>query len=177
VKTLSLRQPRQLDELLNYRLLRLFAISGAPVVRLLEGRFGISRREWRLVALLAARGALSPSALALQAHLDRPRISRAVTSLVTKGLLARAALPGDARRALVQLTPAGRRLYDEVFPQVAAINARIVGVLDEADVRALDAALERLTGRAAEVDRELADGPRADRRRGGSRRHWPEAQR
>jgi hypothetical protein len=77
----------------------------------------------------------------------------------------------------VQLTPTGRRLYDEVFPQVAAINARVVGVLDDADVRALDAALERLTGRAAEVDRELADGPRADRRRGGSRRHWPEVQR
>jgi hypothetical protein len=55
--TLSLRQPRQLDELLNYRLLRLFAVSGAPVVRLLEGRYGISRREWRLIALLAARGA------------------------------------------------------------------------------------------------------------------------
>ena len=43
--TLSLREPRQLDDLLNVRLLQLFAVSGAPVVRLLEGRYGIKRRE------------------------------------------------------------------------------------------------------------------------------------
>ena len=29
--TLSLREPRQLGDLLNFRLLRLFAVSGAPV--------------------------------------------------------------------------------------------------------------------------------------------------
>ena len=42
--TLSLREPRTLDELLNYRLLRLYAASTAPVTRLMEGRWGISRR-------------------------------------------------------------------------------------------------------------------------------------
>ena len=52
--TLRLRDPQTLDDLLNYRLLRLYAQSGAPVIRLLEGRYGISRREWRLLALLAA---------------------------------------------------------------------------------------------------------------------------
>lgn len=55
--TLRRREPTQLDELLNCRLLRLSAASGTPVLRLLEGRYGIARREWRLLALLAARGA------------------------------------------------------------------------------------------------------------------------
>lgn len=171
--TLSLREPRTLDDLLNFRLLRLFAVAGAPVIRLLEGRYGIARREWRLLAVLAARGALSPSALAEEAQLDRPRTSRAIGSLVKKALLERIVQRGDARRAQVALTAAGRGLYEEIFPQVAAINAALVAELDDATVAALDAALTRLTAAAARRNGELVQDVGADRRAGGSRRIRP----
>lgn len=170
--TLSLRQPATLDDLLNYRLMRLFAASGAPVVRLLEGRYGIARREWRLLALLSARGALSPSALADEAQLDRPRTSRALGTLITKGLVQREPLPGDHRRAQVELSGAGRQLVDEVFPQVAAINRQVVAGLDDPTLAALDRALSQLTVAAQRLNHELAQDVRADRRSGGSRR-WP----
>jgi DNA-binding MarR family transcriptional regulator len=171
--TLSLRDPQTLDELLNYRLLRLHAASGAPVVRLLEGRYGIARREWRLLAMLAGQGPLSPSALAERAQLDRPRTSRAIGSLLRKKLVQRGGQPGDARRALVGLTPAGRRLHDELFPQVAEINRQVVAVLDDAAVQALDAALVALTAQATRLNTELSQDVSADRYHGGSRRHWP----
>ncbi|WP_326543563.1 MarR family winged helix-turn-helix transcriptional regulator [Pseudorhodoferax sp.] len=173
MNTLSLRTPRTLDDLLNYRLLRLFSVSGAPVIRLLEGRHGIARREWRLLALLAARGMLSPSALAEQAALDRPRTSRALGSLVAKGLVQRVPQPGDARRAQVTLTDAGRALHDEVFPQVAALNRDVVAALDDSAVQALDRALELLTARAQTLNAERMRDVRADRRAGGSRRVRP----
>jgi DNA-binding MarR family transcriptional regulator len=156
--------------LLNYRLLRLFALGGAPVVRLLEGRYGIARREWRLLALLAARGPMSPSALAEAAQLDRPRTSRAAGVLAAKGLLQRQAQSGDARRAVLTLTEAGHQLHDELFPQIAAVNARLVAVLDDAQLAVLDQALERLTAHARQLNTELAQDVRADRRAGGSRR-------
>lgn len=168
--TLSLREPTTLDELLNYRLLRLYAVSGAPVIRLLEGRYGISRREWRLLALLAAHGAQSPSALADHAHLDRPRASRGIAVLAAKRLVQRAVEPGDARRARVTLTKAGRRLYDELFPQIAALNASVMAAIDDDAVRALDDALARLTGQAERLNAEVVRDVRADRRAGGSRR-------
>jgi DNA-binding MarR family transcriptional regulator len=168
--TLSLREPRTLDELLNYRLLRLYAASTAPVTRLMEGRWGISRREWRLLALLAAHGADSPSGLAQRANLDRPRTSRAIGSLVAKQLAERVVTPGDARRAQVALSDAGRRLFDEIFPQVAALNARVMAALDDATAQALDRALEQLTARALQLNAEVAQDVRADRRGGGSQR-------
>jgi DNA-binding MarR family transcriptional regulator len=171
--TLSLRAPSDLDELLNFRLLRLFAHSGAPVVRLLEGRYGIARREWRLLAVLAAQGPLSPSALADRAHLDRPRTSRAIGTLALKKLVERHTHRGDARRASVTLTASGRALYDTVFPQVAAINARVVAVLDDDSVRALDRALASLTDAAQRLNGELARDVKADRSAGGSRRVRP----
>ena len=174
VMTLSLRNPRSLDELLNYRLLRLFALSGAPVVRLLEGRYGIARRQWRLLALLAARGALSPSALAEQAQLDRPRTSRALSLLVKKGLVLRTPEPGDHRRACVALSDAGQALVDEVFPQVADINTQVVASLDDTTLQALDRALTLLTAHAQRLNGELAQDVRADRQGGSARRgRWP----
>jgi DNA-binding MarR family transcriptional regulator len=168
-----MRAPRQLDELLNYRLMRLFAVSSAPVIRLCEGGYGIARREWRILALLAAHGELSPSALAERGDLDRARTSRAVGSLVKKQLVRRLALQGDRRRARVTLTATGHRLYDELFPQVAEINRRLVAVLDDTVVAALDEALMRLTANAALLNQELSADVQADRRHGGSRRRWP----
>ena len=173
--TLGLRQPRHIDELLNYRLLRLYAVSGAPVIRLLEGRYGISRREWRLLALLARHGELSPSGLAEKAHLDRPRATRGVQVLVDKQLARRVPLPGDARRAMVSLTAAGQQLYDELFPQIAAINQQVVSALGDEAVAALDAALAQLTTQAEAVNQQVLRDLRADRQAGGAAkpRRWP----
>ncbi len=165
-----LRQPRRLDELLNFRLHMLQALSGAPIVRLLEGRHGITRREWRLLALLADRGPLSPSALAEQGQLDRARTSRSIGVLVEKKLALREALTADPRRARVSLTPAGQRLYDQVFPLIADINAQLVSVLDDATLDVLDAALARLKTKADELNRALATDIKARRQQGGSRR-------
>lgn len=172
---MTLSRPRDLDDLLNYRLMRLFAVSGAPVVRLCEGRYGIARREWRILALLAAHGPLSPSELAGRGDLDRARTSRAIGSLAAKRLVLRAAQRGDARRAVVTLSEAGRQLYDELFPQVVEINRRVLAALDAPLVEALDEALRRLTAHAAQLNQQLVLDSHADRRRGGSRRHWPDA--
>ncbi len=167
---LTLRQPGSLDELLTCRLLRLYAATTAPVTRLMQGRFGISHREWRLLALLHAEATLSASALAERAGLDRPSTSRAIGTLASKGLLARVTETGDARRARVALTAAGRRLYDDAFPQVAAMNARVVAALDDSASQLFDRALARLTECAIEIAAESHAEPRTERRTAGKRR-------
>ena len=168
-----LRHPESLDDLLNYRLFRLYASSTSPITRLMEGKWGISRREWRLLAVLAAVGQASPSTLAEQAHLDRPRTSRAIASLVAKDLAQRVVIADDARRARVSLTPTGRKLFDEVFPQIARLNTRLLEVIDDDLVLALDRALRALTERADELGRCTEPDVRANRRGGGTRRLRP----
>lgn len=168
-----LRQPQSLEDLLNYRLFRLYVASTSPVTRLMEGKWGISRREWRLLAVLAGVGKVSPSALAEQAHLDRPRTSRAISSLVAKGLAQRSVIADDARRATVSLTASGRQLFEEVFPQIARMNSRLLEAVDDELVQALDRALHVLTLRADEIGRSTEPQVRANRRAGGSRRVRP----
>ena len=167
---MSLAHARTVDDLLNYRLSCLLASSGAMVTRLCEGRYGITRREWRLIALLAAHGAMSPSELAERAHLERARISRHITELVEKKLIRRVALADDRRRAEVDLTAEGQALYQELFPQSVGFNNEVLAALSPEELRVFEAALAKLTERA---DTILAAKPvteKADRRHGGARK-------
>ncbi|MDH6593664.1 DNA-binding MarR family transcriptional regulator [Variovorax sp. TBS-050B] len=158
---------RPLDDLLLYRLSRLLSVAGSMVIRLCEGRFGITRREWRLVATLASRGELSSSALAEHAQLDRARTSKAVGSLVAKQLVSRTARAGDRRQVRLGLTDAGQALYEALFPLVTAINAELLGALDADEAQRFDAALHRLQAKAERMVEE-AVLPKADRGRRGA---------
>ena len=157
---------RPLDDLLLYRLSRLLAVAGSMVIRLCEGRFGITRREWRLIAVLASRGELGSSQLAGHAQLDRARTSKAVGSLVAKQLVSRVARAGDRRQVQLGLTDAGQALYDELFPLVTRINADLMGALDADDAARFDAALNLLQAKAERMV-EAAVLPKADRGRRG----------
>ena len=170
---MSLADPRTVDDLLNYRLSRLFASSGAMVIRLCEGRYGITRREWRLIALLAAHGAMSPSRLATLAHLERARTSRHITELASRELIRRLPDLQDRRRAEVDLTDQGRQLYDELFPQSVRFNCEVLAALTPAELQAFEDALAKLTLTAERIAAAKPVKEKADRRHGGARRVRP----
>ncbi|HVZ42462.1 MAG TPA: MarR family transcriptional regulator [Ramlibacter sp.] len=164
-----LARPASLDDLLLYRLGRIFSVAGSMVIRLCEGRFGITRREWRLIALLAREDGLLSSQLAERAGLDRARTSRAITSLVGKKLALRVVGQDDRRQARLALTPAGRKVFSELFPLVRDINRGLIAELAPREVAGLDAALASMQTRADFLAAH-ADLPKANRRRGGRTR-------
>ncbi|MET0311694.1 MAG: MarR family transcriptional regulator [Burkholderiaceae bacterium] len=165
-----LASPAALDDLLLYRLSRLLGTAGSMVIRLCEGRFGITRREWRVLAILAHEEGLLSSQLAERAQLDRARTSKAVTSLAAKKLVDRQPRPGDRRQAALRLTDAGRSLYAELYPLVMRINAELLAPLREDQVARLDEMLDSLQARSVELV-AASELPKADRRRGaGARR-------
>jgi DNA-binding MarR family transcriptional regulator len=160
----SLLDPQGLNELFLFRLARLVAAGGAPVIRLCEGQYHITRREWRLIAALSQDGAMLSSALADRIHLERGRTSKAVSDLVAKGLATRRSRPNDRRRVEVELTPAAKAIYTELYPQVVRLNQELLQALSRAEVDTLDACLGRLQQRAQER-LALSALPKADRRR------------
>lgn len=163
---LRLTCPVDIDDLLLYRLHRLVGVPSRMVVRLCEGQFGITRREWRVLAVLAKEGGLQSSQLALRAQLDRARTSRAVTGLVSKGLVSRLPAAADRRQVSLALTEGGVSLYERMFPLVDAINRAMLAELPADDVARLDDILARLQTRADTLV-AAAPLPKADRHRGG----------
>jgi DNA-binding MarR family transcriptional regulator len=163
------RQPTGLDDLLLYKLSRLLSVGGSMVIRLCEGRFGITRREWRVIARLAQEQELLSSELAERIQLDRARTSRAITSLVAKQLVRRQAGVSDRRQARVALTDKGRALHRALFPLVCEINRGLLSSLSPQEARKLDATLAALQAQADTMV-QAAQLPKADRRRGGRAR-------
>ena len=156
-----------IDDLLLYRLARLSSVAGAMVVRLCEGGYGITRREWGVVAQLYENGSLPPSALAERMHRDRARTSRTLTALVKKQWVLRTIPAHDRRSALVSLTPPGRQLYEALMPQIQAINSQILKALQPEEAAQFDEALERLLTQSQTLVTELSpDFPKANRRQG-----------
>jgi len=52
----ALRTPRSLDDLVLYRMVRAVRAGNGMATRLVEGGFGITRREWGMIATLAQEG-------------------------------------------------------------------------------------------------------------------------
>jgi DNA-binding MarR family transcriptional regulator len=165
----ALRDPAGLDDLLLYKLSRLLAVGGSMVIRLCEGRFGITRREWRVIARLAQKREMLSSELADSIQLDRARTSRAVSSLVAKKLVRRHTGVADRRQASLALTEQGRALHQALFPLVCEINRGLLAPLSPEEVRRLDAMLAALQLRADAMV-QVAELPKADRRRGSRAR-------
>jgi DNA-binding MarR family transcriptional regulator len=113
---------------------------------------------------------MSPSELAERAHLERARISRHIADLAERELIRRRPVAGDGRRAEVELTAAGRRLYQALFPESARFNCEVLAVLAPAELAAFEAALDKLTANAERIAAAKPVAEKADRRHGGARR-------
>lgn len=165
-----LLQQEAFDDLLLFRLSRVLATAGRLFVRLCEGRHGITRREWRVLAQLGDADGLTATGVARRTQLDKARTSRAIGSLVAKGLLSRETGPADRRQVVLRVTPAGRALIDTLLPQVRAYNRELLADLDPTELARLDALIDHLQLRAdALVARHTDHLPRAQRRMGGRR--------
>lgn len=153
-----------------YRLARVVRASSVMVTRLVEGGFGITRREWGMVASLYTIDEITSSALAERLQLDRVRTSRGLQGLVKKGLVNCRRSEADKRVVHVSLAEPGRQLYEQLFPRIAQLNTELLGAIDAAHVDVLVQCLQRLEaqGRAMSAMGRVTD--KADRRTGGGRR-------
>ena len=107
---------------------------------------------------------MAPSELALRSGMDRSRTSKALMPLVAKGLVARTVQAGDRRRATVALTPAGRRLYERIFPRVLAIHSQLLQPFKPREVAQLGRLLQRLRQQAVALEAAYAAAPPVNRR-------------
>jgi MarR family 2-MHQ and catechol resistance regulon transcriptional repressor len=90
-----------------------------------------------LVVLATAGGRLELRALRHRLRTSKANATEVVTTLESRGLVARTRKAADRRIALVDLTPAGQELVDRLFPEHTVRVERAFAVLDEAEKRSL----------------------------------------
>lgn len=159
----SLADPSGIQDLLLFKLSKIVSAGGSVVTRICEGQFGITRREWATLALLAQADELRWARIIEQSELDDARLSRAVSSLVAKGLASKRHVASQG--IWVSLSEAGRRLHDELFPITRGVNLRLLEGLGDSERAQLDRALKLIHDHAVSLAGE-GPLPKARRHRG-----------
>lgn len=139
--------PRRNFELGKYLPFRLTVLSNRltrRVARFYGERFKLSAPEWRTMAVLGQQGAMSANAVISQTTMDKVRVSRAVAKLLKANLITREADPQDRRRAILDLTAAGREIYRQIVPLVQEVETEIIAALSDPERAMLDNALAKI---------------------------------
>jgi DNA-binding MarR family transcriptional regulator len=81
--------------------------------------------------------------------MDKVRVSRAVARLLASGRITRRADANDRRRAILDLTAAGRDIYSQIVPLALAVEAELVTDLTPEERKVLDGVMRKLEARTA----------------------------
>lgn len=102
-----------------FRMNRLAAeISSALSVEYRD-RYGLDIPEWRVIATLGYRNKPSTAqSVSESTHTHKSTISRAVTSLIARGIVERLENAEDRREYGLRLTREGRKLYQSLIPRL-----------------------------------------------------------
>jgi DNA-binding MarR family transcriptional regulator len=99
--------------------------------------------------------------------LTPPATSKAVSSLLTKGLLERNVNPQNRTVARIKISKSGKDVYEQILPIVISINKYLLESISKDEIELLDSILERMQQQANKLD--MRGLPLANRRSGSSR--------
>jgi DNA-binding MarR family transcriptional regulator len=137
----------RLERFLPYRLVVAASLGSGALARLYGAQFGIDIPEWRVMATLGEFGRLTARDVGRLTHMHKTKVSRAVTALSTRGLVARAPNTHDRREAFLSLTAPGQRVYGAIVPLALGFEQRLIEDLPAADLAAFERVLTALTER------------------------------
>jgi len=150
----------EIRDLLSFRLHRVANLLSRGAELRYRREYGVSLWEWRTVALLgAANQALSLGHLAQAAGIHKSQMSRVVSGLAARKLVARASNAEDGRGVQLTLSKAGRKLYGGLIGAAVERDQAFKSCLSPNEKIIFEKALSKLAGRARDfIQREKAAG-------------------
>ena len=103
------------------------------IAELYRSEFGLKIPEWRVMAVLGDRGALTQRQLAEATVMDKVAVNRACKALEARGLVERAPNRHDGRSHHLTLTPEGQTIHGRIMPLAREMERRLFGSWPAAD--------------------------------------------
>lgn len=132
------------EDHLPYRLLLLARMIDRETAKQLQGQFGLTLAEWRLLAIAAALGPCSASEIGAAGEIDRAEVSRAFRRLEAAGLMQREPDPAHKKRLIITPTSSGQALYIEVRQSRQEFFRSVLSGLEQKERIEMDRNLERI---------------------------------
>jgi DNA-binding MarR family transcriptional regulator len=131
------------------RLLLLARMIDRVSSRQLQASFGLSVAQWRVLAYISMVGSASASGIRDASEVDQAEVSRAVSSLLERGLVSREFLPGNRQKQIITLTPEGQNLCKEVRVMRGTFNSEMTEGLSQSQKADFEESLSILAGNVA----------------------------
>lgn len=112
---------------------------------------GLTPTQSSVLGLLCSRGPLAIATVTELEQLNPTMVSRIVKKLVERGLILRVLNNADQRSARIEVTPAGRRIHDDIRARRTELVRSCVARLAPAQAAALRNAIPALTALADEL--------------------------
>jgi DNA-binding MarR family transcriptional regulator len=142
----------RLEDFLPYRL----SVAANRVSRLFAQRYagvyGLTIPEWRVLATIGRFGASSPTAVGEWTAMDKVKVSRAASALVTRGLIVQSVDPKDGRGRQLRMTRKGASVHRGVVPLARALEATLAEGMSRAEWTALNKALLHLNAHVKSIE-------------------------
>ncbi len=148
-------QALELEKFLPYRLSVLAQLVSESLHDLYAGPFELSVTQWRVMAALGRFAPLTASDVGQRIVMDKVAVSRAVASLMKRGLVERATDLDDRRRSSLRLTDKGRTVHAQIVPLALKYEADLYQALSAEERHALNSLCDRLFAHA----KLLRNGP------------------
>ena len=107
------------------------------------------------MAVLGEEPGLTSTQIAARVAMDKVAVTRAVQSLIEKQFVRRSSSQADGRVSYLNLTRAGKRVYDEIVPMALDIEREILGALAPKEKSYWDDILSKMEHRVDSLRREL----------------------
>ncbi|MGA8245312.1 MAG: MarR family transcriptional regulator [Nocardioides sp.] len=104
--------------------------------------FGLTALQYTALTVLERHPDLTAAHLARHSFVTPQSMADMVTALLASGLIERHRDPNDRRRLVIALTPSGRRLLDDLRPQVVVLEERTLALQTPAQAENLRTSLE-----------------------------------
>lgn len=133
-----------IESFLSYRLSIVSRLINRRSTRYFTEAHGLTLAEWRAMAQIATGRATSVQTIASRTCSDKGQISRAIATLLDKGLVSALPDPHDRRSITFDLTQAGQAIHDEILPMRAEENAMITGLMSADELALFHDILDRI---------------------------------
>jgi DNA-binding MarR family transcriptional regulator len=145
----KLGQRLRLQDYLPYRLSVAANAVSRSIARAYEREFGLKIPQWRLMAVLADEGPLTPQMLCGRTVMDKVTVMRAARGLLQRRLVTRLPNAEDGRSHRLVLSEAGERLYGQIVPLALEYEAQLLAGMEARDIVRFEQLLRQVEQAAA----------------------------
>ena len=133
-----------LDQFLPYLLNQAAEATSRGFQAVYRDRYGFTRTQWRVLANLGKFGAMPARDICAISHIEKTKVSRAVSALEDAGMLSRSPSETDRRAEILSLTDKGQAVFAELGALALRFDAALREELGPGAAEALSDLLRRL---------------------------------